>query len=241
MSSVDRGHWHRKLHGRLYPAVVVPMDEKGRIVSTALNRYIGYMNAQPADGVALWVHTSRGLKMDREMRVALLKAWRAGLERDRIIIAGAGGLFAADEDASTGDRAYIEHAVSMARDAAEFGADALLVWAPVRFRGRPDQDERIVETHRAIAAVGLPMIVFYLYESAGGVTYSLDVLRKLFAIPEVVGIKMATLDSVMTYQDVSTLIQREFADVTLITGEDRFLGYSIMRGATAALIGMGAA
>jgi 4-hydroxy-tetrahydrodipicolinate synthase len=52
---------------------------------------------------------------------------------------------------------------------------------------------------------------------------------------------MATLDSVMTYQDVARLIRDEFPKTLLISGEDRFLGYSLLCGAQGALIGMGAA
>jgi 4-hydroxy-tetrahydrodipicolinate synthase len=58
-------------------------------------------------------------------------------------------------------------------------------------------------------------------------------------MPQVVGIKMATLDSVMTFQDVSRQIKTRHPNKTLITGEDRFVGYSLRLGATAALIGMG--
>jgi len=66
------------------------------------------------------------------------------------------------------------------------------------------------------------------------------VLDELLAHPSVVGIKMATLDSVITYQDVARLVAKRHPDKLLITGEDRFLGYSLRRGARAALIGMGA-
>ena len=44
----------------------------------------------------------------------------------------------------------------------------------------------------------------------------------------------------MTYQDVARHIQSQHPEKMLITGEDRFLGYSLRRGAQAALIGMGA-
>ena len=60
-------------------------------------------------------------------------------------------------------------------------------------------------------------------------------------MPSVLGIKVATLDSVMTFQDLAALIDARAPDKVLITGEDRFLGYSLMCGARAALIGMGAA
>ncbi|MFA6693327.1 MAG: dihydrodipicolinate synthase family protein, partial [Bacillota bacterium] len=79
------------------------------------------------------------------------------------------------------------------------------------------------------------------YEAAGGITYSLDVLRELFALKNAVAIKMATLDSVMTYQDVSNLIAREFPEKILITGEDRMFGYTVMRGGKGALVGIGSA
>jgi 4-hydroxy-tetrahydrodipicolinate synthase len=60
-------------------------------------------------------------------------------------------------------------------------------------------------------------------------------------MPAVLGIKVATLDSVMTFQDIARLIAESAPGKVLITGEDRFLGYSLMCGAEAALIGMGAA
>ena len=84
------------------------------------------------------------------------------------------------------------------------------------------------------------MIAFYLYEAAGGVRYSDDTLHAILDLPEVTGIKVATLDSVMTFQHIAAIV-RSHPGKFLITGEDRFLGYSLMLGATVALIGMGAA
>jgi 4-hydroxy-tetrahydrodipicolinate synthase len=65
-------------------------------------------------------------------------------------------------------------------------------------------------------------------------------LRDILGQPSVAAIKMATLDSVCTYQDVSRLIEREFPSRVVLTGEDRFLGYSLLRGSRGALIGMAA-
>src|SRR5947199_9672669 len=55
-----------------------------------------------------------------------------------------------------------------------------------------------------------------------------------------IGTKVATLDSVMTCQRLAGLI-REYPEKLLITGEDRFFGYSLTMGAQAALVGRGAA
>lgn len=188
------------------------------------------MAQQPVAGAAIWVHTGRGLLLPHAMRREVLRSWREGLGRDRVIVAGAG--------ARASDPNYLDSAVRMAEEAAEGGADALLCFAPTPYRSEP---HRIVAYHRALAGVGLPLILFYLYEAAGGVSYSEGVLRELFSLPGVAGIKMATLDSVMAYQDVARLIRTEFPETLLITGEDRFLGYSMLAGAQGALIGMGAA
>ena len=65
-------------------------------------------------------------------------------------------------------------------------------------------------------------------------------LDAILDLPAVIGIKVATLDSVMTFQRIATIVRRHPGKL-LITGEDRFLGYSLMMGADAALVGMGAA
>jgi 4-hydroxy-tetrahydrodipicolinate synthase len=132
-------------------------------------------------------------------------------------------------------------AQSMARQASQLGADALLVHPPTAFRDRPDRDLLVHDYHAAVAEAGLPLILFYLYDAAGGIRYTTETLSRLLARPEVLGIKVATLDSVMTFQDLARLIQETAPSKILITGEDRFLGYSLMCGAQTALIGMGAA
>lgn len=231
MNSADAvSHLRERLRWRLAPAVPVPRRADGSLHEAAQESYARWMASQPVAGVAVWVHTGRGLLLPPAMRRAVLHSWRAALGPSRVVIAGAGAL----PDAA----GYTGAAVRMAEEAAALGADALLCFPPVRFREDPAQ---VVAHHRALASVGLPLVLFYLYEAAGGVSYSPDTLRELFALPGVAAIKMATLDSVMTYQDVAALLQAEFPDTLLISGEDRFLGYSMQCGAQAALIGMGAA
>ena len=223
-----------RLDGRIVPAVPVTLDERGRLHAAAHDAYLRHMSAQPVAGVAVWAHTGRGLMLDRETADAVMKDWRAALP-GKVIVAGAGA------PASSDPREATARSVEMAERAARLGADALLCYAPAWLRGRDDRDRLVVEHHRRLAEVGLPLVLFYLYEEAGGISYPPAVLDELLGMPETVGIKSATLDSVMTYQDVSRQVASRHPDRLLITGEDRFLGYSIMRGARSALIGMGAA
>ena len=172
--------------------------------------YARWMGKQHVAGVAVWAHTGRGLHLSASQRRSVMETWRTPLPR-KDIVAGA-------------------NSVEMAADAKRGGADALLAF-PRR--------EHAVEFHEALGRE-LPIIAFYLYQAAGGVDYDDHTLHAILSLPSVIGIKVATLDSVMTFQRIAA-VMRDHPDKLLITGEDRFLGYSLMMGARAALIGMGSA
>jgi 4-hydroxy-tetrahydrodipicolinate synthase len=189
----------------------VPVPFRGdRLDGEAQRAYARWMAAHPVAGVAVWAHTGRGPHLSAEQRREVLETWREALP-DRVIVAGA-------------------RDITMAIEARRGRADALLAFPP---RSDP------VDHHKRLSRE-LPVIAFYLYEAAGGVAYDDATLHAILELPDVVGIKVATLDSVMTFQRIAALM-RSHPDKVLITGEDRFYGYSVMAGATAALIGMGAA
>jgi 4-hydroxy-tetrahydrodipicolinate synthase len=224
------------LRHQLIAAVPVPFTGEGDVDDQVQRRYVAHMAEQPIGGVAVWAHTGRGLRLLERQRAIVLNAWRHGLATGHLVIAAAGAIPDQREPA-----VVIASARAMARQAADLGADGLLVHPPVAFRGRVDQDRLVLEYHAAVAEAGIPLILFYLYETAGGIAYGPHLLAELLARPEVVGVKVATLDSVMTFQQIARLMRTHAPRKLLITGEDRFLGYSLMAGATAALIGMGAA
>jgi 4-hydroxy-tetrahydrodipicolinate synthase len=172
--------------------------------------YARWMAAQPVAGVAVWAHTGRGPHLSAEQRRVVLQTWRDAMG-DKVVVAGA-------------------RDITMAIEARRGRADALLAF--------PQRDDP-VSYHRRLGRE-LPVIVFYLYEAAGGIAYDDATLDAILRLPEVLGIKVATLDSVMTFQRIAALMRRH-PEKLLITGEDRFLGYSLLLGARAALVGMGAA
>ena len=225
-----------RLRGALIPAVPVPFDAHGEIDASAQDHYARWMSRQSVEGVAVWAHTGRGLRLTEAQRASVLACWRKALDPSRLIIAAAG----APHDLNRMDQLIIT-AQDMASQAFTGGADALLVHPPVALRKHSDHERMVLEYHAKISEVGLPLILFWLYEQAGGLCYSPHLLQQLLALPGVIGIKVATLDSVMMFQDIAALMAACAPEKVLITGEDRFLGYSLMCGAEAALIGMGAA
>lgn len=218
----------------LIPAMPVMFDREGRFHARAHESYVAFMSSQPLAGAAVWAHTGRGLLLDGDTARIVMQQWRHALP-SKPLIAGVG-----DRSKHSNAQQATSATLLMASAAAEYGADALLVYPPSWLKDHEQRDSLIIKHHERLAELGLPLVLFYLYEAAGGVCYTAEVLDELLALPNVIGIKMATLDSVMTYQDVARHLQAKHADKLLITGEDRFLGYSLRRGARAALIGMAA-
>jgi len=175
----------------------VPVPFRGATIHERAQReYAAWMQRQPVAGVAVWAHTGRGPHLTPEQRRLVLDSWRAALP-DKVIVAGASS-------------------IEMAREAKRGGADALLAF--------PTRDNAIA--YHAEIARELPVIAFYLYEAAGGVSYDDATLHAILALPGVIGIKVATLDSVMTFQRIAT-VMRDHPEKLLITGEDCFLVYSL--------------
>jgi 4-hydroxy-tetrahydrodipicolinate synthase len=189
----------------------VPVPFRGKaLAADAQHVYARWMATQDVAGVAVWAHTGRGPRLSVDERRIVLQTWRAALP-NRLVIAGVSS-------------------IEMAKQAKAGGADALLAFP---------QAKDPTGWHAALGAE-LPVIAFYLYEAAGGVSYGDAALHAILALPEVIGIKVATLDSVMTFQRIVALV-REHPGKLVISGEDRFLGYSLMLGGQSALVGMGAA
>lgn len=189
----------------------VPVPFRGtELDAAAQDRYAASMGAEPIAGVAIWAHTGRGPHLAAAQRRLVLDSWREALP-DRVIVAGA-------------------RDITMAIEARRGRADALLAF--------PERDDP-VGYHRRLSRE-LPTLAFWLYERAGGVAYDDATLHAVLDLPGVIGIKVATLDSVITFQRLARLL-RSHPDKLLVTGEDRFLGYSLLAGARAALVGLGAA
>jgi 4-hydroxy-tetrahydrodipicolinate synthase len=231
-----------RLRHTVIPAVPVPFAADRMVDGTAMQMYARWLARQGVGAVAVWAHTGRGLQLSAPERAHVLDVWRGALG-DIPIVCGVGvpvDVELPTDPVARTARSAAETA-SMAESAREGGAGAVLVYPPTSLRGMSNIDARVLEVHQAVSDVGLPVITFYLYEAAGGIPYSSEALHAILALPNVIGIKVATLDSVMTFQDIALAVRGGAGGSLLITGEDRFLGYSLMAGADAALIGLASA
>lgn len=225
----------------MIPAVPVPFTSHGTIDAAAQRAYVAWMAGQKIGGAAVWAHTGRGPHLTDRQRDDVLETWRTGLP-DTLLVCGVGMPLGTPlpEDPAARHRSVMELGRANAVRAREGGADVLMVHPPRHLVTLPNAADRIVEYHAALAEIGLPVLAFWLYEAAGGVAYDVALLRRILALDRVIGVKVATLDSIVTFQDISRAVA-DVPDTLLISGEDRFLGYSLTCGARGALVGIAAA
>ncbi len=208
----------------LIPATVLPMHADGSIDEGGLRSYISWIVAQGPVALAINVDTGEGPHLTHDEKVRVLR-----IVREVTDIAIVAGLAGPSTDA----------AVRQARDFQAAGADALLVFPIPAYLSEPLDPRVPVEYHRAIADVGLPLILFQLQPALAGLNFDADTLRAMASVDGVVAIKEASFDA-RRFVDTARLLEDLDRPITLLTGNDNFILESFMLGATGALIGFGA-
>jgi 4-hydroxy-tetrahydrodipicolinate synthase len=211
----------------MFPAVILPMDANYEPDFEAYANYLEWLIAQNAAGFAINMDTGEGpqLTAEERRRAAEVAVDVAG---DRVfVIAGVMG-------STTGG------AAEMARIYKDAGVDGLVVFPNAAFRNEPLDPRIPVEYHQAIAdASGLPLVLFQLAPVFGGVNFSRATLLELLAMPEVIAIKEASFDA-SYFSYTKETVDMAGRPITIMTGNDRFIGESIMLGADGALLGFAA-
>jgi 4-hydroxy-tetrahydrodipicolinate synthase len=211
----------------MFPAVILPMDERYRPNYEAYGNYLEWLIAEKAAGFAINMDTGEGPQLSpEERRRAAEKA--VEVAEGRVFVLG--GVMGATTAG----------AVETAQMYREAGVDGLVVFPNAAFRNDP-LDPRIPHSyHKAIAdASGLPLVLFQLAPVFGGVNYTRETLLKLLEIPEVIGIKEASFDA-QYYAYTKETVDMAGRPITILTGNDRFITESILLGATGGLLGFGA-
>ena len=208
----------------LIPATVLPMHADGSIDEDSLRSYIGWVVGQGPVALAINVDTGEGPHLTHDEKIRVLRIVRDVTELP--IVAGLAG-------PST------DAAVRQAKDFREAGADALLVFPIPAYLSEPLDVRVPVAYHEAIAAVGLPLVLFQLQPALGGVNLEPDTLRAMANVDGVVAIKEASFDARRFIDTVNVLTDLD-RPITMLTGNDNFILESFILGATGALIGFGA-
>jgi 4-hydroxy-tetrahydrodipicolinate synthase len=208
----------------IIPAIVTPMRADGEIDQAAVGPYIDWLVRQGPVALAVNVDTGEGPHLTRDERGRMLELVREAAGGRCAIVAGVGG-------PSTRD------GVANARQAADAGADALLVFPIGAFLSQPLRPDLVVGYHQAIAAAtDLPLILFQLQPALGGAIYPPAIIDELLAIPSVVAVKEASFDPIR-FTEMRARIAAAGRPVTFLSGNDNFIAESFLLGAEGALLG----
>ncbi len=164
--------------GSVLTAIVTPMTEEGAIDFVAAGRLASYLVERGCDGLVVSGTTGEAPTTHAPEKVELILAAKEAVRGDATIVAGAG----------SNDTA---HAVRMAEQAAEAGADGLLVVVP--YYSKPSQKGVIAHFQAVADATDLPIMV---YDIPGrvGIKLAPATLDALGEIDTIVAVKDATGD-----------------------------------------------
>jgi 4-hydroxy-tetrahydrodipicolinate synthase len=211
----------------MIPAAIVPMDAEYAIDFAAYRSYLEWLVRFKPVGLAINVDTGENAFLTPDERAELIRIAASVAGGTCAVVAGIGGPGTAS-------------ARRNAKEAAEAGADALLVFPTPAFLNDPLDPVIAVDYHEAVAAAsGLPLIVFQLSPQFGGTLYPHAALDRLLHVEAVIAIKEASFDAqhFVRTRDLVRAVDRE---ITLLSGNDTFLLESFVLGAQGALLGFGA-
>ena len=163
--------------GAILTAMVTPFDADGRVDAPAAAALMHHLANNASDGLVLAGTTGEASTLSDEEKLELFRIGVAEVGGRASVIAGTG----------TNDTA---HSVHLTEAAGDVGVDAVLAVTP--YYNRPPR-EGLVAHFRAIAGVGLPVILYNI-PSRTGLNMPPDLIAELAEIPWVRAVKQANPD-----------------------------------------------
>jgi len=194
----------------IHAATVCPLREDGRIDEDALARHLSTVAA--ADGITGLLingHAGENFMLDREDKRRVTAIARKACPPGTVLVCGINA-----EDSLEAQR-HVD-------DAAEAGADAVLVFPP--FSWALSQDAEVAVRHHRIANArsALPLFIYQAGVRAGALGYTPEVLERLVRLPGVIGVKEGSWECA-AYEANRRLIRRVAPQVMVMASGDEHL------------------
>jgi 4-hydroxy-tetrahydrodipicolinate synthase len=208
--------------GGTIAGVAIPLGEDESIDWTSFEAHLESFVGCGLAGVVVNADTGEGALLAPDEREAVLR-FAVRQIGDRLPVAS--GLLPAHTAA----------AAASARVAGDLGAAALQVFTPPVFMGAPLAWEPVAVYYEAIAAATDVPLIVYQAPAGLGVTFELDVLRRLAEVPRVQAIKESSW-SRPRFAEAAAAFAGERHAVALLSGEDSFILDSLLAGADGAML-----
>jgi len=210
----------------IYASTIVPFRADGAIDEPALERHLrAVTQGTGLRGLLLNGHAGENAALGRAEQMRVIEIGRR-MGQDCLIVAGI------NSESSN-------YAATLARDAADAGADAVMVFAPFSWALGADPSA-IVRHHEIIHdATKLPMFLFQGSVNAGRTAFTPDVLRSLLRLRNVIGIKEGSWET-SAYEAVRRLTKMQRPDVAVMASGDEHLFTCFVLGSEGSLVSLAA-
>ena len=211
--------WDSALQG-IIPPMISPLTRSGAVDGAALNTLVAHILDGGCSGIFVLGGCGEGAWLTPAQRMGVTQATVAA-------VAGRAPVLAGVMLPATGP------AIEAARQAAEAGADALVVGSPYYFAVTGAAQMRHVEA--ILAAVPLPILLYNIPQSTHNVLTPATV-RSLAVEPRILGIK----DSAGDFEAFQFLlsIKKARPDFHVLQGHEAFAGASLLQGGDGLVPGM---
>lgn len=186
--------------GPVLTAMVTPFDADGALNLDKAQKLAKYLVAHGSDGVVVAGTTGESATLTHDEQVQLITAVREAIP-NHDLVAGAG---------SNDTRAAVE----LTRRATQAGADAILTVTP--YYNRPSQAGLEGHFRACAAATHLPVILYDI-PARSGRKIDTDVLLRLMAVENIIGVKDAAGD----ISETASFLAQAPAGTEVYSGEDR--------------------
>jgi 4-hydroxy-tetrahydrodipicolinate synthase len=210
----------------IYASTICPMDAAGRIDREELARHVGLVAAcEGMAGLLVNGHAGENALLSRA-EARLVVATAREMAPRSIIVAGV-------------NAENTDDAVVLARDAADAGADALMIFAPFSW-ALGMAPRAVLHHHRAIHdATDLPIMLFQASVRSGALSFPLDLLGELVRLPKVVGIKEGSWETA-AYEAARRLTKSIRPEVGVMASGDEHLMTCFALGSEGSLVSLAA-
>lgn len=210
------------LSGTFLP-VTTPFDPvTGDVDIVAFRSNLRRWFEDPISGVLIAGSTGESVFLDEGERVALLEATADVVPRDKVVIAGTGS-------EST------RHTIHLTKQAAEAGADAVLVSPPAFYKGAMTLDVLTRHFGAVADASPVPVLIYQVPLRMSTLDLPMRLIEELSQHPNIVGIK----DSRGKLDLVGELIQHSSDDFQVMVGSGALLYGALETGAVGGIVAVG--
>jgi 4-hydroxy-2-oxoglutarate aldolase len=213
--------WQSNLLAGIFPPVPTPFDQHGEIAPDKLVANLERLAKTALKGFIILGSNGEYVYLDEGEKLALFQAARRAIPKDKLFIAGTG---------AESTRA----ALRLTLAAAVAGADAAIVITPSYYK--PAMTAEALITHFTTLAEVSPIpIIIYNMPGFTGLDISTEIVVKLAAHPNIIGLKESS-GNVVKMGEIAWAVEEKGLDFAVLAGSASFLQAGMAVGAKGSIV-----